>query len=87
MGWWEDTSKPRTLAPPRRLDLVRDAIRRRHYSPRTEECYVHWIKRFIYCHGKRHPRELGEAEMTAFANHLAREREVAASTQNQAIAG
>jgi integron integrase len=64
---------------------VRDAIRRRHYSLRTEDTYVHWIKRFIYFSGKRHPAELGSAEVTAFLNHLAREREVAASTQNQAL--
>lgn len=70
---------------PRFLDQVRDAIRRRHYSPRTEETYVHWIKRFIYFHGKRHPLQMGEAEVTAFLNHLARDREVAASTQNQAL--
>ena len=70
---------------PRLLDQVRDSIRRRHYSPRTEETYVHWIKQFIYFHGKRHPMQMGEAEVTAFLNHLAREREVAASTQNQAF--
>jgi site-specific recombinase XerD len=64
---------------------VRDAVRRRHYSLRTEETYVHWIRRFIYFSGKRHPRELGAAEVTAFLNHLARERNVAASTQNQAL--
>lgn len=70
---------------PRLLDSVRDAIRRRHYSPRTEERYVHWIKRFIYFSDRRHPRELGAAEVTALLNHLARERNVAASTQNQAL--
>jgi integron integrase len=64
---------------------VRDAIRRRHYSDRTEEAYVHWIKRFIYFSGRRHPEELGAAEVTAFLNYLAREREVAAATQNQAL--
>ena len=70
----------------RLLDRVRDAIRRRHYSDRTEETYIHWIKRFIYFSGKRHPAELGAHEVTAFLNHLAREREVAAATQNQALA-
>jgi site-specific recombinase XerD len=70
----------------RLLDRVRDAIRRRHYSDRTEETYIHWIKRFIYFSGKRHPAELGADEVTAFLNHLAREREVAAATQNQALA-
>jgi site-specific recombinase XerD len=71
--------------PPRLLDLVRDAIRRRHYSYRTEQAYVYWIKRFIYFSGKRHPKDLGAAEVTAFLNHLAGERDVAASTQNQAL--
>jgi hypothetical protein len=61
---------------------VRDAIAFRHYSVRTEEQYIHWIKRFIYFSGKRHPAEMGAAEVTAFLNHLAREREVAAATQN-----
>ena len=70
---------------PRLLDVVRDAIRRRHYSRRTEETYVHWIKRFIYFSGKRHPAGMGAAEVTAFLNYLARERNVAASTQNQAL--
>ena len=70
---------------PRLLDQVRDAIRRRHYSPRTEETYVHWIKRFIYFHGKRHPLQMDESEVTAFLNYLARDRKVAASTQNQAL--
>jgi site-specific recombinase XerD len=72
-------------AAPRLLERVRDAIRRRHYSDRTEETYVHWIKRFIYFSGKRHPAEMGAEEVTAFLNHLAREREVAAATQNQAL--
>jgi integron integrase len=65
---------------------VRDAIRRRHYSDRTEETYVQWIKRFIFFSGKRHPELLGGEEVTAFLNHLARERKVAAATQNQALA-
>lgn len=56
---------------PRLLDRLRDAIRRRHYSRRTEEAYIHWTTRFIYFSGKRHPRELGEAAVTAFLNHLA----------------
>jgi len=70
---------------PRLLDRLRDAIRRLHYSRRTEEAYIHWTKRFIFFHGKRHPRELGEAAVTAFLNHLATDRNVAASTQNQAL--
>jgi len=76
-----DATPPR----PRLLEEVRNAIERRHYSPRTEEVYVHWIKRFIYFHGKRHPLEMGEQEVTDFLNFLARERDVAASTQNQAL--
>ena len=71
--------------PPKLLEQVRDAIRRKHYSLRTEDTYVHWIKRFIYFHGKRHARELGEAEVTAFLNDLARVRKVASATQNQAL--
>jgi hypothetical protein len=51
---------------PRLLEQVRDAVRRLHYSDRTEETYVHWIKRFIYFSDKRHPAELGAAEVTAF---------------------
>ena len=73
------------IARPRLLERVHEAIRRRDYSRRTEEAYVHWIKRFIYFSGKRHPEVLGEAEVTAFLNHLAAERHVAAATQNQAL--
>jgi integron integrase len=71
---------------PRLLQQLRDAINRLHYSPRTEETYVHWVKRFIHFSGKRHPLELGAQEVTAFLNYLARERDVAAATQNQALA-
>ena len=71
---------------PRLLDRVREAIRRKHYSPRTEETYIHWIKRFIYFSGKRHPSELGAAEVTAFLNHLVAQCHVASATQNQALA-
>jgi integron integrase len=67
------------------LDQVHEAIRRRYFSRRTEQAYVHWIRRFIYFHGKRHPRDLGETEVTAFLNDLAVERRVAAGTQNQAL--
>lgn len=59
--------------------------RRRHLSPRTEESYRHWIRRFILFHGKRHPREMGAAEVAAFLNDLAVVRQVAASTQSQAL--
>src|SRR6516162_4045684 len=70
---------------PKLLDQVRDIIRRRHYSIRTEQAYVDWIKRFILYHGKRHPRDMAEEEVTEFLTHLARDRNVAASTQNQAL--
>jgi hypothetical protein len=65
---------------------VRAAIRRLHYRRRTEEAYIHWIKRYIYLHGKRHPAGLGEAEATAFLSHLATDLRVAAATQGQALA-
>ncbi len=61
-------------------------MRRRHYSPNTESAYIYWIRRFIIFHGKRHPSTLGPAEATAFLSHLARVDQVAASTQNQALA-
>lgn len=67
------------------LDQVRDMLRLRHYSIRTEEAYIQWIRRFILFHDKTHPREIGEAEVTAFLTHLAVDKNVAASTQNQAL--
>ena len=74
-------------AQPRRLlDRVRDAVRARHYSIRTEEAYVGWIRRFILFHGKRHPDLMGEPEINAFLTHLAVALRVGASTQNQALA-
>jgi integron integrase len=80
-----DSLEPALASAPRLLDRVRDAIRRRNYSYRTEETYVHWIRRFIFFSGKRHPEDMGAAEVTAFLSHLARERDVAAATQNQAL--
>ena len=71
--------------PPRLLDSVRAAIRLRHYSPRTEKAYAGWIKRFILFHGKRHPSEMGESEISRFLSHLAVAGKVSASTQNQAL--
>ena len=70
---------------PKLLDQVRLALRRRHYSSRTETAYVSWIRRFILFHDTRHPSTLGETEITAFLNHLAVRARVAASTQNQAL--
>lgn len=70
--------------PPKLLDRVRERIRFKHYSIRTEDSYVQWIRRFILFHGKRHPSEMGAVEVEAFLTHLAVEGNVAASTQNQA---
>ena len=70
---------------PRLLDRVREAIRARHYSRRTEKAYVDWIKRYIFFHNKRHPMEMGAGEVTAFLTALAVQGRVAASTQNQAL--
>ncbi len=72
--------------PPKKLlDQVADALRVRHYAYRTEQTYIHWIRRYILFHDKRHPREMGAAEIEAFLTHLALEGQVAASTQNQAL--
>jgi integron integrase len=76
---------PPTTQKPKLLDQVRQAIRTRHYSPKTEESYVHWIKRFIFFHDKRHPAEMGEKEIAQFLSTLASELHVSASTQNQAL--
>jgi integron integrase len=67
------------------LDQLRDRIRVKHYSIRTETQYVQWVRRFILFHGKRHPRDLGAPEVEAFLTHLAVEGQVASSTQNQAL--
>jgi len=76
--------KTSTNSPPKLLDQVRGKIRLKHYSIRTEQAYADWIKRFILFFGKRHPRELGAADVERFLTHLAVEGKVAASTQNQA---
>ncbi len=68
------------------LDVVKEALRIRHYSYRTEQAYCDWIKRYILFHHKSHPRDMGAPEVEAFLNHLATEGHVAASTQNQALA-
>ena len=73
------------MPPPRLLDRLRAAVRARHYSLRTEEAYVAWVRRYVVFHGKRHPDELGEAEINAFLTDLAVRRKVSASTQNQAL--
>jgi len=72
-------------SPPRLLDQVRAAIRTRHYSRKTEQAYVHWIRRYIVFHGKQHPSALGEPAIARFLSNLATEGRVSASTQNQAL--
>jgi integron integrase len=76
---------PTTASRPKLLDQVRQAIRRRHYSDRNEKAYVHWIKRYIFFHNKRHPLEMAESEIAQFLSGLATEGRVSASTQNQAL--
>jgi hypothetical protein len=72
--------------PPRKLlDQLRDCLRVQHYSTRTEQSYVEWARRYILFHQKRHPKDMGAPEVKAFLTHLALERMVAASTQNQAL--
>ena len=75
---------PPGAAAPRLLQRLREAIRVRHYSIRTEDAYADWARRFILFHGKRHPQDLGADEVAAFLTYLAVQRNVAASTQNQA---
>jgi len=73
-------STPAKPSEKRLLDVVRDAIRTKHYSIRTEEAYVNWVRRFILFHGKRHPKDMGGPEIEAFLTHLAVEGHVSAST-------
>lgn len=77
-----DKSNPK---PKKLFDQIRDAIRLKHYSYSTEKTYVHWAKRFILFHNKRHPTEMGAVEVEAFLIHLAKDENVSASTQNQAL--
>ena len=76
---------PPVSQPPKLLDQLRHQIRRLHYSIRTEDAYVYWVRFFIRFHGLRHPREMGAPEVEVFLTHLAVERKVSASTQNQAL--
>ena len=76
--------KSTTTKSPKLLDQVRDKLRVKHYSIRTEQAYTGWIKRYILFHGKRHPKEMGAEEIEAFLTHLAVEGNVSASTQNLA---
>ena len=80
-----DAALANVTREPRLLERVRDAIRVRHYSIRTEQSYTGWIRRFILFHGKRHPAGMGKAEVEAFLTHLAVSGNVAAATQNQAL--
>lgn len=73
------------MEQPRLLDRVKSSLRLRHYSLRTQESYIQWIKRFILYHKKRHPNEMGKIEVESFLTYLATDRHVAASTQNQAL--
>jgi integron integrase len=70
---------------PKLLDRLKEALRTRHYSPRTENTYCQWVKRFIFFHNVRHPAEMAEPEINAFLTHLAVKHKVSASTQNQAL--
>ena len=70
---------------PRLLDSIREVMRVHHYSISTERSYIQWIKRYIYFHNKRHPKEMGADEITAFLTHLAVNRKVSPSTQNQSL--
>jgi len=80
-----EAAAPRPPSPSL-LQVLREHIRLRHYSRRTEAAYVDWVRRFIRFHGRRHPRDLGATEVAAFLSALANERHVAPSTQNQALA-
>ncbi len=91
-GAWRDPPAPVKHAPPpptpqqpKLLDRLREPLRSRHYSRRTEQCYCHWVKRFIFFHNVRHPAEMAEPEINAFLMHLAIKEKVSASTQTQAL--
>ena len=73
------------MPSPRLLDQVRDRLRVKHYSMRPEDAYLHWIRRYIYFHAKKHPRDMGGPQVEAFLSHLATDARVAAPTQNQAL--
>lgn len=81
----EPETTPSTPAAPKLLDQLREKLRVKHYSIRTETQYLQWVKRFILYHGKRHPKDMGEKEVEAFLTHLATVGNVSASTQNQAL--
>jgi Phage integrase, N-terminal SAM-like domain len=68
-------------------DRVRNVLRCKHYSYRTEQSYLYWIRHFVLFHNRKHPKDMGEPEIAMFLTHLATERRVSASTQNQALDG
>ena len=80
-----DTPASSSSRPPRLLDQVREAIRYRHYSLRTEQAYVYWVRAFVCHHGMRHPREMGAHEIRGFLQWLVSERDVAAALHQQAL--
>ena len=82
----QDPNTTNASPAPTLFQAVRHCIRARHYSFRTERTYLHWIRRFVVFHGRRHPREMGGTEVSAFLSWLANARNVAAATQNQALA-
>jgi integron integrase len=86
-GFCKESSSapPAGQRPPKLLDQLSDALRARHYSPRTISTYSQWVKRFIFFHNVRHPAEMAEPEINAFLTDLAVKRKVSASTQNQAL--
>ncbi|WP_373059689.1 phage integrase N-terminal SAM-like domain-containing protein [Gemmatimonas sp.] len=68
------------------LSVLPDRIVAKHHSRQTEEAYVHWVRQYVRCHGRRHPREMGTIQVHDFLTHLARDEQVNASAQNQALA-
>jgi len=72
-------------AHPKLIPRLREALRIRRYSLKTEKAYIHWVRRYVHFHRMRHPQEMGASEVTAFLNHLANDRSVAGATQNQAL--
>jgi integron integrase len=81
----EAKNNQNTADKPKLLDQVRNALRTKHYSMKTEKAYVHWIRRYVLFHNKRHPKDMGEKEINEFLTHLAVKEKVSASTQNQAL--
>ena len=79
------SSSPSQPRSKKLLEELRDGLRARHYALRTEESYISWVRKYILFHNKRHPKNMGEKEINAFLTHLALEKNVASSTQNQAL--